>query len=95
LEDLRADFLVFYRIRDWDRELDAPTFFSLAYRTFAYQGVMAARAMAEDRENDSQSQLPPQHSYRSDDEHVDVSNPTVLQAHPAFQGLFEYSKSGG
>lgn len=46
LADLEADFLVFYRIDDIE-SLTGPRFLSLAMRVFAYQGVMAARAMAQ------------------------------------------------
>lgn len=46
LEDLDADFLAFYRI-DGIESLTGPRFLSLALRVFAYQGVMAARATAE------------------------------------------------
>jgi hypothetical protein len=43
LDDLDADFRVFYGL-DIDRDdIDGPTFFALARRVFAYGGVMAAR----------------------------------------------------
>jgi hypothetical protein len=42
LGDLEADFLRFYGIHDM-LALDGPRFFRLAYRVFAYQGVMTAR----------------------------------------------------
>lgn len=47
LADLEADFLVFYRIDDIE-DITGPRFLSLAMRVFAYQGVMAARAMAQE-----------------------------------------------
>ena len=43
LDDLDADFRVFYRIDDIE-SLSGPRFMALAMRVFAYQGVMAARA---------------------------------------------------
>jgi hypothetical protein len=46
MDDLGADFLVFYRVEDIE-SLTGPRFLSLALRVFAYQGVMAARAMAQ------------------------------------------------
>lgn len=45
LDDLDADFRVFYRIDDIE-SLSGPRFIALALRVFAYQGVMAARAAA-------------------------------------------------
>ena len=46
LDDLDADFRVFYRIDDIE-SLSGPRFMALAQRVFAYQGVMAARAALE------------------------------------------------
>lgn len=46
LDDLEADFRVFYRIDDFET-LSGPQFFKLAYRVAAYSGVMAARVAAE------------------------------------------------
>lgn len=45
LDDLDADFRVFYRIDDFE-ELSGPRFLALAVRAAAYQGVMAARVSA-------------------------------------------------
>jgi hypothetical protein len=42
MDDLDADFRVFYRIDDIE-DLSGPRFLALALRVFAYQGVMAAR----------------------------------------------------
>jgi hypothetical protein len=51
LPDLEADFLVFYRIDISDPDvLTGPRFLSLALRVFAYQGVMAALAVAQQEE---------------------------------------------
>lgn len=46
LDDLDADFRVFYRIDDME-VLPGPRFLALALRVFAYQGVMAARVAAQ------------------------------------------------
>lgn len=46
LDDLDADFRVFYRVDDMEA-LPGPRFLALAVRVFAYQGVMAARATAQ------------------------------------------------
>jgi hypothetical protein len=50
LDDLDADFRVFYRIDDIE-QLSGPRFLALALRVFAYQGVMASRA-AEQQDGD-------------------------------------------
>jgi len=46
LDDLDADFRVFYRIDDIEA-LSGPQFLALALRVFAYQGVMAALAAVQ------------------------------------------------
>lgn len=51
LDDLDADFRVFYRVDDIER-LPGPRFMALALRVAAYQGVMAAR-MAEQQGSNS------------------------------------------
>lgn len=57
LADLEADFMVFYRIDGMDEieRLTGPRFLSLALRVFAYQGVMTARAMAQQETDTSRS----------------------------------------
>lgn len=55
IRDLDADFRVFYRFPEradapgiadgYFGDFSAPHFFRLAYRTFAYKGVMQSRAM--------------------------------------------------
>lgn len=53
LDDLEADFRVFYRIEDiWS--LPAPQFFKLAYRVGAYGGVISARYAAQQEEETPQ-----------------------------------------
>jgi hypothetical protein len=62
LDDLDADFRVFYRITGIGEEifgdLSGPRFFALAFRTIHYRGVMRDRVMSEqikeDKENSSQ-----------------------------------------
>lgn len=46
LRDLEADFRVFYRIDDI-HDMPSAQFFSLAHRVAAYDGVVTARAVAE------------------------------------------------
>lgn len=50
MDDLDADFRVFYRVDDM-AALPAPRFLALALRVFAYQGVMAARAAEQQGTN--------------------------------------------
>jgi hypothetical protein len=52
LDDLDADFRVFYRVDDIGT-LTGPRFLALALRVFAYQGVMAAR-VAEQQDTPQQ-----------------------------------------
>lgn len=47
LDDLDADFRVFYRIDNMLTQLDGPRFFRLAMRVGAYQGVISARLAEE------------------------------------------------
>ncbi|ANZ35257.1 hypothetical protein BBK82_03380 [Lentzea guizhouensis] len=50
LDDLHADFLAIWGIDiHRDTTLTGPEFFALAMRTFAFDGVMTARARAEDK----------------------------------------------
>jgi hypothetical protein len=57
---------VFHGIRDAQEELDGPTFFALAIRLSAYQGVLAARLAneiaEEERQNPSQPAAVPRPS---------------------------------
>jgi hypothetical protein len=48
--DLDADFLAHYGIDLEEDEMCAPRYFALAQRTFAYSGVMAARAEAQNED---------------------------------------------
>ena len=49
LDDVDADFLTFYRIdlRNPDTRINAETFFSRAFRLFAYRGVMRQELQIE------------------------------------------------
>lgn len=48
VDDLESDFSAIHRVDDI-YAMDAPRFFRLAVRLTAYEGVMAARRMAEDQ----------------------------------------------
>ncbi|MCW2898573.1 MAG: hypothetical protein JWO67_838 [Streptosporangiaceae bacterium] len=50
LDDVESDMSSFHRVDDI-YEMDAPRFFRLAVRLTAYQGVLAARRMAEEQNN--------------------------------------------
>lgn len=56
LDDLAADFRVFYRVDDFD-ELSGPQFLSLALRVSAYQGVLAARLSTEQHDDSDQQEV--------------------------------------
>ncbi|HEY3689649.1 MAG TPA: hypothetical protein VGL46_05025 [Pseudonocardiaceae bacterium] len=83
LADLEADFLVFYRIDDIG-ELTGPRFLSLAIRVFAYQGVMAARAMAQQETASGSSRR-----NESEVRHVDSSR-EAISADPALGQLVSW-----
>lgn len=78
LDDLDADFRVFYRCDDIE-SLSGPRFLALAVRVFAYQGVMAAR-MAE------------QHSGSASESEVRqvAANRSAVRADPALASLVSW-----
>lgn len=57
MRDLQADFLGIYGIDLRRDAIDGPTFFALAHRAAAYQGVMQGRVEAE-REETAPAQEP-------------------------------------
>lgn len=56
--DIESDLSAFHRVDDW-RTLDAPRFFLLAIRLGAYQGALAGRIAAEQRDEDERSGVAP------------------------------------
>lgn len=80
LPDLEADFLVFYRVEDIE-SLTGPRFLSLALRVFAYQGVMAALAVAQQDNSTSRN--------GTEVRQVESNREAVL-ADPAFAGLVSW-----
>ena len=80
LPDLEADFLVFYRIEDFEA-LTGPRFLSLAMRVFAYQGVMAALAAKQMDKGASRN--------GTEVRQVEGNKADVL-ADPAFAGLVSW-----
>lgn len=96
VEDLHADFLAFYGIDiHRDTELTGPEFFSLARRTFAFEGVMAARWRNEEGGG---HQAPERYepveqqavAGRQDADVVDLAQFRVM-----FPGVVEHSTSSG
>lgn len=84
LDDLDADFRVFYRIDDIE-QLSGPKFFALALRTFAYQGVMAALAASE-----SSTGTPS--SYKGQEMREVESTKTAMTADPVLAGLVSWGE---
>lgn len=89
MDDLRVDFLVFYRIEDiW--ELDGPTFMKLATRTFAFKGVnrlwAEAEAYAEQKKGKSAGRQGPGATPASDKVNKPVA---ALMVDPETSDLFE------
>ena len=82
LDDLESDFSAFHRVDDISA-MDAPRFFRLAPRLTAYQGVMAARLMAEQQEG--RGAVPA----RSDTREVPATR-TAFQADPNLVGLVSW-----
>lgn len=86
LDDLDADFRTFFGISGigdgiFPDDMTGPRFLALAYRTGAYEGVMAAR-IARELETDTPR------SVASDITEV-PSDRAALRAHPAFAGLVD------
>lgn len=76
LDDLDADFLAVWGIdlRDPDCGITAERFFALAFRTFAYRGVMREELLAEQRNNEDRGPPPT------------TSGPTPSRQAPAGEG---------
>jgi hypothetical protein len=88
LEDLDADFLALYRIDDFG-EMFAPRFFSLALRTVAFSGVMAARVAAE------KDDASPSSNYGGGEVREVAADQKAFETDPALSGLVSWGSSGG
>lgn len=88
LDDLDADFRVFYRIDDIE-SLSGPRFLALALRVFAYQGVMAARAAALEGSRAVPAVASNNTDYGTEVKQVEGTKEAVL-AEPAFAGLVSW-----
>lgn len=96
LDDIASDLSVFHRIDDVDA-MDGPTYFRLAWRLAAYQGVMQARAIAT-RDEKQPPDRPFEYSQPQSSQMRAGINPgtkTTLQAEPAFHGIFSFGTAGG
>jgi hypothetical protein len=89
MDDLDADFRVFYRVEGIGEEdfggMTGPRFFALAERTFAYEGVMAARQAAEQAERSPSSPT----AARPDVREV-PSDQAALKMDPVLSGLIDF-----
>lgn len=93
LEDLEADFLVYYRIKNIYK-LEARKFFSLAYRVSAYPGVMAALMEAQEYERNGGStrSTSGRSTKRVEGTSANLQNNPAFQANGAFPAVFEKFK---
>lgn len=83
LDDLDADFRVFYRVDDIEA-LTGPRFLALALRVFAYQGVMASRAA------DEQDAVSGGHSGNRAEVRQVESTRVAITADPVLSGLVSW-----
>lgn len=88
LDDIASDMSVFHRVDDITA-LDGPTFLRFAWRLPAYEGVLRARAVAE--ENASRPPTPASVTTAGPAQEVNPGTRATLQADPAFQGIFSFS----
>jgi hypothetical protein len=90
LDDIASDLSVFHRIDD-PSTLDGPTYFRLAWRLAAYQGVMQARANAAREEQQPSSERPFEYSSPATGQSgINPGTQVTLQAEPAFRGIFSF-----
>ena len=92
LDDLDADFRAFYGEPDM-LGLSGPRFFALAERTFAYGGVMAARAEASraaERQQSRPTQASPQAAYAQGRTHP--ADAATLARDSRFTGIFSVTR---
>lgn len=83
MDDLDADFRVFYRVDDIGL-LPGPRFLALALRVFAYQGVMTARAA----EQQDRTRTP---THGTEVRHVEPTR-TAITADPVLSGLVSWGE---
>lgn len=74
--------------------MPARRFFPLAWRLPAYEGVMRARALAEERESRPAQTQAPQAAYPATRaREINPGTKATLQADPAFAGLISFGTS--
>jgi hypothetical protein len=89
LDDIASDLSVFHRVDDLTA-LDGPTFFRLAWRLPAYQGVMRARLEAEQEEHDQSPTAPRAAEPQSGGREWNPGTQTTLMADPNLKGIFSF-----
>jgi hypothetical protein len=90
VDDIASDLSAFHRIDD-PSQLDGPTYFRLAWRLAAYQGVMQARAIAAREEQQPPSERPFEYSSQpAGRSGINPGTRTTLQAEPAFRGVLSF-----
>lgn len=87
LDDVASDLSVFHRIDDIG-VLDGPTFFRLAWRLPAYNGVMRAIVTAEHQEATARGADEAYAPGRPRD--INPGTQASLAAEPAFAGIFSF-----
>lgn len=94
LEDLKADFRAVFHVPNI-YELDGPTFFSLAFRVAAYQGVIYWRIRAEREEEDGGEEISSYDFASATPSAGRQISDSQMLGDPAFAGIFDYEKEGG
>lgn len=86
LDDLEADFLVFYGMEPLDiLSISGPRFFALAYRVGAYDGALAARMAADEAPARSRGS-----STQNADRTVEGSR-AAIESDSALSGLIDFN----
>lgn len=84
LADLEADFRTFYHLTPADVvKMSGPHFLALAYRVSAYDGVITARAQAEDERNGTTTT-------RGEPGGRVESTPQAIRSDPALADMIDY-----
>lgn len=95
MRDLQADFLGIYGIDLRRDDIDGPSFFALANRAVAYQGVMAARAEAAREETPASSPAPAVQGDQSQQASGDRNEISLTAFRVKFPGWVSVATSDG
>jgi len=93
LDDIASDMSVFHRVDDIT-VMPGRAFFRLAYRLPAYEGVMRARVLAEQEDQQPRSDHQPA-APRPQAREINPGTQATLQGDPAFAGIFSFGVAGG